>query len=112
MDNIKPFFTVGELRKAMEGLSYDQIIVPQVIGQKTGAWNMRAEFTRIVPQGTISAITLSHPDLIHLPNFPIVTPDEFIGYRPSSGFPVYVRGDNSVYYIDSLNQKIDFKNNS
>lgn len=67
MVNIKSFSTVGELKKILQDLPDDRLIISQVVGSEEGAWNMQSEFCKKVQNGEISVITLKHPDLKKLP---------------------------------------------
>lgn len=55
--------TVGDLRKAMDGVSDDTTLAFQVVATNGQAWNMRARFCKQVPMGNIACLTLSHPEL-------------------------------------------------
>jgi len=58
--------TVGSLRKAIEGLPDDRILIKQVVGyrQDSGAWNMYAYLTREV--GDLTVLTFKHPQLVKI----------------------------------------------
>lgn len=61
------FYTVGSLKKALEGLPEDRFIACQVVAKDGKAWNMRGEFCAQVPQGTIACLTFRHDELETLP---------------------------------------------
>lgn len=66
-DTTRVFFqTVGELRKAIEGVPDDRLLICQVVGKESGAWNMESSFTAKVPHGTMAVLTLDHPQLQRL----------------------------------------------
>lgn len=67
MSNAIEFHTVGQLRKALEGVPDERMIICQVVGKESGAWNMCARFTPQVQGGTIAVLTLDHPELKTLP---------------------------------------------
>jgi len=76
MGSIK-FNTVGQLRKALEGVPDDRIIVPQVVAEDGSAWNMWAEFCPQVPQGTIACLQLTHIELKSLQGaWPVIKSSE------------------------------------
>lgn len=59
--------TVGTLKKALEGLPDDRLIMCQVVAKDGKAWNMWGDFCPQVPQGTISCLTFYHDELETLP---------------------------------------------
>ena len=61
------FNLVGQLRKALEGLPDDRLIICQVVATDGKAWNMWGEFCPQVPQGTIACLTFRHDELETLP---------------------------------------------
>lgn len=67
MSEIVHFYKVGELRKALEGLPDDRLIVCQVVAKDGKAWNMQGGFCPKVPQGTIACLTFKHHQLETLP---------------------------------------------
>lgn len=62
---IIPFHTVGQLRKALEGVPDDRIIMNQVVGFDGTAWNMYAEFCgQVAKEGSIACLTFKHEKLL------------------------------------------------
>lgn len=61
------FYTVGQLRAALEGVPDDRVIMAQVVAVDGSAWNMRATFMARIPAGNVAALTLEHPQLATLP---------------------------------------------
>ena len=61
------FGTVGQLRALLEGVPDDRVIIPQVVGSESGAWNMIASFTPLIQGGSMATLTLWHPHLDRLP---------------------------------------------
>ena len=65
------FRTAGDLRALLDGVPDDRIIMAQVVGSESGAWNMVPTFAPCSGcthgSGDISVLTFSHPMLSHLP---------------------------------------------
>lgn len=61
------FHTAGDLRAMLDGVSDEQIIMAQVVGVESGAWNMVPSFLPLAPHGSIAVLTLWHPMLATLP---------------------------------------------
>ena len=56
-------FDIGQLKKEIQNIPNERLIVFQVAGTDNSAWNMLGEFCPRIPLGTVSCITLSHPEL-------------------------------------------------
>lgn len=54
------FFNVGQLKKLLENLPDERLIVCQVVTPQKGVWNMWGRFCPQVPQGTVACMTFSH----------------------------------------------------
>lgn len=70
MSNIQqvyPIITVGDVKKALEGVPDDKLIIGQVVGTEKGAWNLPVEICPKISQGNIAMITLKHHELRELP---------------------------------------------
>lgn len=70
MDSTVKIDTIGDLRRALEGLPDERPIVSQVVAGDGCVWNMRAEFTpNALPLWDHggAVVTLSHPELKTLP---------------------------------------------
>lgn len=61
------FATVGELRRALDGVPDERFVACQVIATDGSAWMMWGSFCPQVPQGTIAALTMEHAELKTLP---------------------------------------------
>jgi hypothetical protein len=64
---IVSFGTVGELRKALEGVDDNRLIICQVVAKDGKVWNMWGEFCPQIPQGTIACMQFKHDELETLP---------------------------------------------
>lgn len=62
-----PFSTVGALRKVLDGVPDDRLIICQVVAADGRAWNMWGEFCPQAPHGTVAVLTLRHDELKTLP---------------------------------------------
>lgn len=63
------FFTLGQLREITKDLPDEHELIFQVVSTDGKAWNCFADFCKniISPDGNLSCITFSHPELKHLP---------------------------------------------
>lgn len=65
-----PINTLGDLRAAVascEGLPDEKMVVNQVVGSESGAWNMAMDFIPKIRNGTLTCFSMSHPNLKNLP---------------------------------------------
>ena len=70
MSEVIHFSTVGQLRKALEGVPDDRPIICQVVAADHGAWNMHGSFCPQIQRSNMACVALAHPDLKTMPRFP------------------------------------------
>lgn len=59
---------VADLRKALEGLPDERLIVSQVVAMDGTAWNLAAEFCPTAAGGNVAVLSLTHPLLRTMPD--------------------------------------------
>ena len=69
MNEIIRFSTVGQLRKALEGVPDDRPIICQVVAVDHGAWNMYGSFCPEIQHSNMACVALEHPELKTMPQF-------------------------------------------
>lgn len=55
------FNTVGELRKALDGVNDDKVLMCQVAAEDGTAWNLRGSF--FTQENMVAVLTFRHPEL-------------------------------------------------
>lgn len=60
-------YNIGQLRKAIEGIPDDRMVMPQIVGQDSGVWNVHLQAAWMKEGSKFFILTGSHPDLDHLP---------------------------------------------
>lgn len=62
-----PIYTVGDIRRAIEGRADDELVMSQVVATDGTAWNMAVVIAPIFGQPRGLVIDLRHPQLFTLP---------------------------------------------